>query len=75
MSEIQKTNQPTRQEGWAKPVDRLSVQGLPQGAINLNVEGRHLTSPLKGFGQLWQKTYSICLDGVEVPPTGLIRVW
>ena len=75
MSEIQKTNQPTRKEGWAKPVDRLSVQALPQEAINLNVEGRHLTSPLKGFGQLWQKTYSICLDGVEVAPTELIRVW
>jgi hypothetical protein len=75
MSEIQKTNQPTRKEGWAKPVDRLSVQALPQEAINLNVEGRHLTSPLKGFGQLWQKTYAISLDGVEVAPTELIRVW
>ena len=75
MSESQKTNNPTRQEGWAKPVDRLSVQGLPQEAINLNVHGRHLTGPLKGFGQLWQKTYAIQLDGVEVAPTEVIRVW
>lgn len=75
MSESQKTNIPPRQEGWAKPVDRLSVQGLPQEAINLNVQGRHLTGPLKGFGQLWQKTYAIRLDGADVTPIELIRVW
>lgn len=60
---------------WAKPVDRLNVADLPADAINLNVHGRQLTGPLKGFGQLWQKTYRIRIDDVEVEPTAVIRAW
>ncbi|MCB0022522.1 MAG: hypothetical protein M9936_21795 [Caldilinea sp.] len=47
----------------------------PTGAINLNVNGKHITGPLKGFGQLWQKTYSVRLAGSEIAPTDLIKVW
>ena len=61
--------------GWAKPVDRLEVNGVPTEAINLNVDGRHLTGPLKGFGQMWQKTYRIRLSGSDISPKDLIRKW
>ena len=60
---------------WAAPVSKLRVADLPAGAINLNVEGRHLTGPLKGFGQLWQKTYTIRMSGASISPEEVIRVW
>lgn len=67
---------PVAREGvWAKPVDRLRVSRLPEGALNLNVEGRHITGPLQGFGQLWQKTYRVPLSGAQVTPVQVIRTW
>ncbi|HEX9922394.1 MAG TPA: hypothetical protein VGD99_07005 [Anaerolineae bacterium] len=60
---------------WAKTVATLTVSGMPAEAINLNVEGRHLTGPLQGFGQLWQKTYRVRLSGVEVSPAQVVEVW
>ena len=74
-SSSQPENPKPRQENWAAPVGRLNVGGVPEGAVNLNVAGRHVTSPLNGFGQMWQKTYRIRLDGVQVPPEEVIRVW
>jgi hypothetical protein len=66
---------PTRQQAWAAPVSRLKVSGMPEGAINLNVEGRQITNPLQGFGQLWQKTYRVRLSGARVAPQEVITVW
>jgi hypothetical protein len=60
---------------WAAPVSKLKVAGVPAGAINLNVEGRHLTGPLKGFGQLWQKTYRVRMEGAGVTPQEVISTW
>jgi hypothetical protein len=60
---------------WAKPVDTLHVDGVPAEAINLNVEGRHLTGPIRGFGQMWQKTYRIHLNGAGVTPQQVISTW
>ena len=28
----------TRESAWAKPVDQLAVEEVPEGAVNLNVE-------------------------------------
>ncbi len=64
-----------RTGGWAKPVDKLTMGAVPNEAINLNVNGKHVTGPLKGFGQLWQKTYSVRLAGSDIAPEGLITVW
>jgi len=61
--------------GWASPVSTLEVGELPQEAINLNVAGRQLSGPLQGFGQMWQKTYQLRLQGARVTPQELIRVW
>ncbi len=60
---------------WAKPVDRLKVSGIPDQALNWNVEGRTLTGPLQGFGQLWQKTYRVRLSGADVTPAEVIKTW
>jgi hypothetical protein len=65
-----------RKEGsWAKPVDRLTVGAFPAEAINLNVDGRSITGPLQGFGQLWQKTYKVRLSGVNLSPAEVIKTW
>ncbi len=60
---------------WAKPLAQLKVSNLPEGAINLNVEGRQLTGPLRGFGQMWQKTYRVRLVGTNVTPRDVIKEW
>jgi len=66
---------PRNASSWAQPVDKLSVGDVPTEAINLNVAGRRVTGPLHGFGQMWQKTYSIRLTGTDVSPTQVIEVW
>lgn len=64
-----------RQANWATPVSRLDVAGVPDGAVNMNVAGRHVTTPMQGFGQMWQKTYRIRLGSAQVPPREVMRVW
>lgn len=59
---------------WAKPVDKLKVSAAGAG-VNLNVDGRKLSSPLRGFGQMWQKTYRIRLEGASVDPKDLVKAW
>jgi hypothetical protein len=59
---------------WAAMVSTLKVGEVPEGAVNLNVEGRRVTSPLHGFGRLWQKTYRIPL-GAQVTPEEVISEW
>ncbi|RZT16816.1 hypothetical protein EV649_4349 [Kribbella sp. VKM Ac-2569] len=60
---------------WAKMVSRLKVSQVPEGAMNLNVDGRQLTSPIQGFGKMWQKTYVVRLPSERVAPTELIATW
>ena len=36
---------------WAKSVSRLNVSEVPEGAVNINVEGRRLASPDPGLRQ------------------------
>jgi hypothetical protein len=59
---------------WAKKVSRLEVNELPADAINLNVRGRRLTSPLQGFGRMWQKTYRVRL-GDAASAKDVISTW
>ena len=60
---------------WAKPVAKLSMGAVPAEAININVSGKRLSGPLQGFGQLWQKTYEIRLQGARPSPTEVVGVW
>ena len=68
-------NQPRDAAFWAKRVERLEVSAVPEGAANVNVQGRREVGALQGFGQLWQKTYRVQLTGAEVTPAEVIRVW
>ena len=59
---------------WAGPVDRLSAAGVA-GAKDDAVTGKRVSGPLQGFGQLWQKTFTVRLDGADISPTDLIALW
>jgi hypothetical protein len=68
-------NRPRDAAYWAQQGQRLKVGELPKGAVNINVEGRSVTSPLQGFGPMWQKTYRVRLDGTNVTPVEVIAAW
>jgi hypothetical protein len=69
-------SEPSSHQGtWAQPVDHLEVSDPQAGAVNLNVEGRKITGPVQGFGQMWQKTYMISLPGAPVSSKALIQDW
>jgi hypothetical protein len=61
--------------GWARPVDKLHVGEISTDAINLNVEGRQLSGVVRGFGQMWQKTYRVRLSGSKATPEEVIATW
>jgi hypothetical protein len=65
---------PRGAQNWAKPVSRLHVEDVPEGARNL-VEGKRLLGPIQGFGKMWQKTYRVGLEGGDVSPTAVIGEW
>jgi hypothetical protein len=71
------TTEPDKRDAaaWAQPVDRLQVTAAAPGARNINVSGRRQTSPIQGFGRMWQKTYRVPLGGVEATPGQVIDVW
>jgi hypothetical protein len=60
---------------WAKSVSQLKVSEVPEGALNLNVEGRRLASPIQGFGKMWQKTYQVRLPAERVSAPEVIAAW
>ena len=60
---------------WAGHVDTLKVGAVPDGAMNLNVDGRRVVGPLQGFGALWQKTYHVRLRGENLTPAEVVQVW
>jgi hypothetical protein len=39
---------------WAQRIERLEVSDVPEGAANVNVQGRREVGALQGFGQLWR---------------------
>jgi hypothetical protein len=59
---------------WARPVDRLSAAGVA-GATDDSVTGKRVSGPLQGFGQLWQKTFSVRLEDVATTPQAVIATW
>ncbi|HKH37943.1 MAG TPA: DUF1990 family protein [Rubrobacter sp.] len=67
--------QPRDAAYWAKWVEKLEVSDVPEGAANVNVQGRHEVGALQGFGQLWQKTYRGRLTGADVTPEEVVKVW
>jgi hypothetical protein len=67
---------PSREKSsWARNVPRLNLSDKPAGGIASNVEGRRVSGPLQGFGQMWQKTYQVRLPAGEVEVGELIATW
>lgn len=60
---------------WAKPVRTLTTKNVPAGATDLNVTGRRLYGVTTGFGRLWQKSFSVRLEGATVTPREVIQIW
>jgi hypothetical protein len=69
--------QPTARDesSWAKNVSRLNLSATPAGGIPGNVEGRRVSGPVQGFGQMWQKTYQVRLPGDGLEVDALIETW
>jgi anti-anti-sigma regulatory factor len=60
---------------WAVPVDALRIEGIPETAMRINVEGRETTGPIRGFGVLWEKRYRLRLSPPGIGPEEVISVW
>jgi len=59
---------------WAKPTARLGAVDRA-GALNANVAGRRINAANGGFGRLFQKTFSVRLEGASVTPQEVIQIW
>ncbi|HEY6539113.1 MAG TPA: hypothetical protein VI138_08785 [Candidatus Dormibacteraeota bacterium] len=64
---------PRNATSWATKVDRLQVEERA-GVRGTNVSGRRLTSPIQGFGRMWQKTYTTNLSAAATPQQ-VISTW
>jgi hypothetical protein len=67
--------QPCDAANWTQHISPLKVPRTPTGALNLNVEGRHVLDPLQGFGQLWQKTFRIQLKAQRLTAGEVMKTW
>jgi hypothetical protein len=65
---------PRDASSWARPVDRLSATGVDGAKVD-SVTGKRVSGPLQGFGQLWQKTFKVSLDGIDTTPQQVIATW
>jgi hypothetical protein len=64
---------PRDKESWARPVDRLSTTAKTGGMDT--VTGKRVSGPIQGFGQMWQKTFKVRLNGVDLDPEAVVAHW
>ena len=64
---------PRDRDAWAQPVDRLSTTAKTTGMDT--VTGKRVAGPVQGFGQMWQKTFKVRLDGVVMDPEAVVAHW
>ena len=63
-----------RDEGtWAQPVERLTTTATTTGQDT--VTGRRVSGPVQGFGQMWQKTFSVRVPAIEHSPEEVVAQW
>jgi hypothetical protein len=43
--------------------------------MNINVNGRKITSPVNGFGRLWDKKYRFQIDNTDMEPQKIVSLW
>ena len=58
---------------WAKPLSKITIAEVPNGATNLNVENRRAVGPVEGFGQMWEKIYQQSLAASKITPLEAIK--
>jgi len=61
--------------GWARSVEHVALGAVPAEAMNVNVNGRKVTSPVNGFGRLWEKKYFIKTKNEATAPQAVIALW
>ena len=64
---------PRDQESWARPVDRLSTTATTTGQDT--VTGKRVSGPVQGFGQMWQKTFTVRVPADEHLPEAVVAHW
>ncbi len=64
---------PRDQGSWAQPVERLATTAVD--APRDTVTGKRVAGPIQGFGQMWQKTFKVRLEGASMTPQELIATW
>jgi len=63
------------QPGWARSVEGLSTGYIPDEAMNISVQGRLPTGPVKGFGRLWDKRYRLRIGNGAPDPREIVSLW
>jgi anti-anti-sigma factor len=53
---------------WARPAREMHVAKTPESRSGLNVEGRRPVGPIRGFGQMWEKTYEFRSPDIRRTP-------
>jgi anti-anti-sigma factor len=61
--------------GWAKNVEHIAIGDVPAEAMNVNANGRKVTSPVNGFGRLWEKKYRFQIKNSGREPQKIISLW
>ncbi len=61
--------------GWAGNVAHIAVGDVPAEAMNINANGRKVTSPVNGFGRLWEKRYRFQIKNSAMEPQKIISLW
>jgi anti-anti-sigma factor len=61
--------------GWAGNVERIAIGDVPAKAMNINANGRKITSPVNGFGRLWEKKYRFQVQNSALEPQKIISLW
>ena len=64
---------PRDQGSWAEPVERLSTTAKTTGQDT--VTGKRVSGPVQGFGQMWQKTFSVRVPAEDHSPEAVVAHW
>jgi hypothetical protein len=64
---------PRDETSWARPVDRLTTTARTTGQDT--VTGKRVSGPIQGFGQMWQKTFSVRVPADQHPPEAVVAHW
>ena len=66
-------NTPRDTDSWARPVDRLTTTAKTTGQDT--VTGKRVSGPVQGFGQMWQKTFTVRVPADEHAPEAVVAHW